>query len=770
MLRDSRDPSALSLVVLLAIAIPCKSFAADLLPQPDAPFKGQVAFGVKDSTPDWPQSIQAPEGAPNVVLILLDDVGFGAASTFGGPALTPALDQLSAQGLRYNRFHVTALCSPTRAALLSGRNDHRAGFGTTTELASGFPGYDGIWKSSAVTIADVLRRNGYSTAAFGKWHNTPPWEIGPAGPFDRWPTGLGFEYFYGFMGAEDSQWEPTLLYRNTTPVEPSTTPRQGYHFTTDITDEAIRWIHTHESIAAEQPYFLYFATGATHYPHQVPKEWVERYRGQFDQGWDKLREQIFARQKKLGVIPANAELTPRPEELPAWDSLSAGQRKLLARQMEVYAAFLAHTDHEVGRLLQTVQQGPEGDNTLILYIVGDNGGSGEGGLEGPKADTPMQTRLQHLDDLDVASDWFSHYASAWAWVTSTPFQWMKQVASHFGGTRDPLIVSWPARIRDRGRIRSQFTHVNDVAATLYEVTGIQFPSEVDGVKQQPLDGTSFAYSFDDPDAPSRHRMQIFEQLGNRAIYLDGWIAAARHSVPWIHHRNENFEQDPWELYHVDADFSQARNLATQYPNKLKELQSVFDAEARKNDIYPLGNLDFAPYFNKLRSPVAGKRKFVYYAGMPRLPEWMAPDFLQSHRITADAVIPVSGAEGVIIAKGARSSGFALYIKGGHLFYENNFGAGRDVIKSQAPLPHGRIVLAYEFIREEARSKKNAWWKATGTGRLYVNGEMVGETKQRVFWGRGSLGIGQAFGSPVSSAFASPFKFSGVLQQVTVELR
>jgi arylsulfatase A-like enzyme len=750
--------------ILLIIAIPCKLFAADVLPQPESLFKGKLAFSVKDAVPDWPQPALAPKGAPNVVLILLDDVGFSAASVFGGPVQTPALDQLAAQGLRYNRFHVSAQCSPTRASLLSGRNDHRVGFGAVGE--GGFPGYNTIWPKEAAPIAEVLRQNGYSTAAVGKWHNTPMWEISPVGPFDRWPTGLGFEYFYGFMGAAESQWEPSL-YRNTTAVEPRATVQQGYHLTTDLTDEAIRWVQTHESLAAEKPYFLYFATGATHVPHHAPKEWIDRYRGQFDAGWDRVREATFLRQRQLGVIPADADLTARPEEIPAWDSLPADERRLLARQMEVYAGFLAHTDHEVGRLLKAVQESPGGQNTLILFIIGDNGASSEGGLIGG-ADY-VASLLGYLDDLGGPRFSNNEYSSGWAWALSTPFQWQKLIASHLGGTRNPLIVSWPLRIKDRGGVRSQYAHVNDVAATLYDVAGVRFPSMVNGVKQLPLDGVSFAESFQNAAAPSRHTVQIYEQWGNRAIYQSGWLANARHFIPWATDRFEkvDYAQDRWELYHLDDDFSQARDIAAQNPQKLKALQALFDVEAKRNNIYPLGGarpLGDVSVFQEARYPTAGKREFVYHSGLARIPSWQAPDFTRSHRITANVVMPDKDADGVIIVIGSRYGGFALYVKGNHLIYESGSESTHVVLSSPA-LPAGESVLAYEFVREESNLTK-----VTGIGRLYVNGKVVAEAKQSAVLDWGPLGVGEAFGSPVSSAFSPPFKFSGALQQVTVELQ
>jgi arylsulfatase len=595
--------AAVCILIFGAVGMSCSATARNQALQSEASFNGKIAINAKDSVPDWPSPPTAPEGAPNVVLILLDDVGFGDIGTFGGPARTPALDRLAAEGLRYNRFHTSGVCAPTRAALLSGRNQHRVGWGSFG--GGGYPGYNGIWKKNAASIAEVLKSNGYSTAAFGKWHSTPLDEVSPVGSFDRWPTSRGFEYFFGNMHGNGSQWEPQL-WRNTVklPLDPM---QSGVHLTTRLTDEAIAWMDTHQTLAAEKPYFIYFATEATHVPHHVGKEWIEKYRGQFDQGWDVLREQIFARQKKLGVIPADAKLTPRPKELPAWKSLSADQRRLLARQMEVYAAFVEHTDHEVGRLLQAVRESPHADNTLILYIVGDNGGNEPRcGINGAdnlgnhfsgQSDS-LDDQLERMDELGgPLNGWSNCYSIGWAWAGNTPFQWTKEVASHFGGTRNPLLVSWPERIKDRGGLRSQFSHVTDVATTVYAAAGIKPPEVFEGERQLSLDGISLLDSFDQPNAPGRH-VQYFEFEGNRAIYQDGWIAAARHFIPWVvtadnalvgpDGTRSDFNQDRWELYHIDRDFSEANDLATQYPGKLMELQALFDTQARLNDVYPLG--------------------------------------------------------------------------------------------------------------------------------------------------------------------------------------
>lgn len=724
--------------------------------------------------PQWPAPPAVPKDAPDIVVVLLDDVGFGASSTFGGPAQTPELDRLAAEGLRYNRFHTAAICSPTRASLLTGRNPHRVGFGVASGAERGYPGYNGLWPENAASVADVLRRHGYGTGVFGKWHNTPNWEISPAGPFDHWPTGLGFDYFYGFMGGETSQWEP-VLFRNTVLLDAPKKPAQGYHFTTDIVDEAIGWMNVQHALVPNKPTFLYLAPGATHAPLHVPQEWIERYRGQFDQGWDVLREQTFARQQRLGVIPADAKLTPRPAELPAWNSMSAEQRRLLARQMEVYAAFLAHTDHEVGRLLRAVRSGPRGDNTLVIYVVGDNGGSAEGGVEGSDNNVaefflgapmdPLAKRLQRIDQLgDPAYD--NHYAVGWSWATNTPFQWTKQVASHFGGTRNPLVVSWPARIKDKGGLRQQFTHVADVVPTLYELIGIEAPATVDGVAQLPLDGRSFAYTLARADAPEPVRTQYFEMMGSRALYKDGWMASARHVVPWLpFNRDEDFAKDRWELYHVAKDFSQAHDLAERHPEKLRELQALFDVEAKRNQVYPLGI--GLPDLATQPSLYARRDEFVFKPGMQILAA-AVPMFMRSHRIIADLVLPERGGEGVIVASGGRYGGFTLYAKDGRLVYENNYyDKQRDKLVSKQSLPVGKVQVAYEYARENPQ----LW--GGGTGKLFIDGELVAEGK---FANVGmpahfdSFAVGLEQGSPVSDAYETPFRFSGEIDQVKIEMR
>lgn len=774
----------------LAVSSMSPSWAQQVeLVKPDPEFKGVVAPRRSDSRPDWPLRVQAPKGAPNVVLVLLDDVGFGMSSTFGGPALTPHLDQLAKSGLRYNEFHVNSLCSPTRAALLSGRNDHQIGFGNVEELTAGYPGYNGIWPKSAASIAEVLKENGYSTAAIGKWHDTPFSEVSPVGPFDHWPTGLGFEYFYGFQGGEDSQWNPQL-YRGTSPVEPSKTPEQGYNLNIDLADDAIHWLHQHDAVAPDKPFFLYFASGAIHAPHHVPKEWIAKYKGKFDQGWDKLRQETFEKQKKLGVIPANAELTERLPGLPAWDSLSPEKQKVLAHEAEVYAAFLSYTDAEVGRVLDAVREEGKADNTLVLYIVGDNGPSAEGGLDGTDANIAEATGAKHDFDLLAkhadalgGPDYDNHVSAAWAWAMAAPFKGTKQNSAYLGGTRDPLIVSWPARIKDAGGLRSQFSHITDIAPTIYEAAGIQFPDTVNGIKQLPLEGKSIAFTWDHPEAKSQHTLQYFEMLGNRGIYKDGWWAGSPNVDPWdLFLHPEKFLRDPnnnkWELYDLSSDFTQAHNLADKYTDKLKELVATFDSEARRNNVYPL-----LPIGQAQPSPVFGRKDFVYREGVERLPASAAPEVGGvSHRIVANVVIPDGGAEGVILANGGTYGGYVLYVKNGHAVYEANvFGRTHQRIESTDPLPTGKVQIAFDYVSDPNSPTAGGWRNllgstvSNGTGTLSVNGKAEGSLHFAPFGGfrssiEESLDVGKDLGSSVSSDYKGAFSFTGKVETVNIHLQ
>lgn len=613
---------------------------------------------------------QAPAGAPNVVLVLLDDVGFGAASTFGGVAKTPTLDLLASEGLRYNRFHTTAICSPTRASLLSGRNAHAINMGAVMNVADSRPGYIGVHARDAATIAEILRQSGYHTAAFGKWHQTPEWETSQAGPFDRWPTNQGFEKFYGFVGGETNQFEPTLI-EGTTPIQRPDRP--DYHLTEDLAERAIAWTRAQKSLTPDKPFFVYLAPGATHAPLHVPKHWIEQYRGQFDAGWDVMRQEILTRQKKLGVVPANTVLTPRPEGMPAWKTLSADEKKFSARLMETYAGFLAHTDHQIGRLVQSLKDSGEYDNTLFIYIVGDNGGSAEGGVAGSlnfmgtlQGIPEDQARMFARGDDAGGPDTYAQYSAAWAWGMNSPFPWMKTVGSHLGGIRNPMVVSWPNGIADKGGLRSQFGHVNDIAPTILEAAGLAAPAELNGVRQMPMNGESLVYSFADAKAPERHTTQYFEVFANRAIYHDGWMASAFHGRrPWdfaSRAPERALEDDPWELYDLRSDFSQSKDLAAKEPQRLAEMKALFTREAQANQVLPLkGPVMGDP---SLPSLSGNRTEFTYYPGFGGLPESAAPRMTnRSWSLTATIHVPPSGSRGVVAAIGGSEAGWSLHLDG-----------------------------------------------------------------------------------------------------------
>ncbi len=764
-------------ISLLTFTSPALADTANVLPIPQPSFRGKIGITYQESTPDFPAPITAPEKAPNVLLVLLDDVGFGQASTFGGPVETPNLTRLAEKGLRYNQFHTTALCSPTRAALLTGRNHHSVGTGVVEELATGFPGYTTILPKSAATVAEVLRQNGYNTAAFGKWHNTPDYETSAAGPFDRWPTWLGFEYFYGFLGGDTNQWSPALVENTQRVAPPINNP--DYHLTPDLVDHAIAWIRSQQSIAPDKPIFTYLATGATHAPHHAPKAWIDKYKGKFDQGWDKLREQTFARQKQLGVIPADAQLTSRPKELPAWDSLSKDDQRIYAHEMEVFAGFLAHTDDEVGRLINAIDQIGELDNTLVFYIVGDNGASAEGGLAGSinelkvfnKVPESREQLLASLNDLGSPKT-FNHYHAAWAWAGTTPFQWTKQIASHFGGTRNPLIVTWGNRIKDRGGIRNQFHHVIDITPTILEAAGITVPTEVNGVKQQELEGTSLLYTFDNSDAPSHHKTQYFEMFGNRAIYDRGWVAAARHPrLPWQGTINADFQQDPWELYNIEEDFSEANNLAAENPEKLEKLQKLFFSQARQYQVLPLDDRVSERFdVNSRPSPAAGRTTFTYYPGVAPIPEGSAPSLKnRSFSITADVEIPESGAEGVLLTQGGRFAGWGFFLENSKPTYIYNFlNAERYIIQSPQKLLPSKSTIRFDFDYDGSEVG------AGGTGKLFINDQQVAEGRiEKTVPYRLALDetfdVGRDTGTPVVETYQVPFAFTGNLQKVTLNL-
>jgi len=695
--------------------------------EPDYPFDTTLDARNAKAPPRF--EVKAPPKAPNVVIVLIDDQGFGQSSAFGGPCYEPTAEKLAASGLKFNNFHTTSLCSPTRVSLLTGRNHHLNNAGAVMELATAFPGNTGVRPNSIAPLAEMLRLNGYSTAAFGKYHETAPWEVSVSGPYDRWPTHSGFDKFYGFIGGETNQWAPGI-FDGTTRVEHKKDP--NYHFTVDMTDQAINWIGAQQALTPDKPFFVYFATGATHAPHHAPKEYIDKYKGKFDGGWDKLREETFARQKKLGVIPENTKLTPRPKEIPAWDDQTPAQKKLLARQMETYAGFAEHTDHEVGRLVTALEEMGEMDNTLFLYVIGDNGASAEGGTLGTYNEMmalngiagTAEQMLPHLEEWGGPST-FPHYAVGWAWGGDAPFQWTKQVASHFGGTRNGMIVHWPNGIKAKNEVRSQFCHAVDIAPTIMEVAGLPFPKSVNGTEQTPFSGVSFAYSFDDAKAPAKHTTQYFEMFGNRAIYHDGWVACTRHSTPWVMVKNPPLKDDVWELYDVNEDFSQANNLASQNPEKLKELQKIFDEEAVKNHVYPIDDRRAERFDASIagRPDVMGKRtSLTAYEGMTGMMENVFINVKnRSYTITADVELSNSKTNGVILSQAGRFGGWSLYMKEGRIAHDYNyFGLEHTKINSSKPLSAGKHVVKYEFAYDGGKPG------AGGKCILYVDDQKVAE--------------------------------------------
>jgi arylsulfatase A-like enzyme len=644
------------------------------IPPPPPKFGGVIKESAKDSTPWWPPRVVPPKGAPNVLLIMTDDQGYGVSGTFGGVIPTPSLDRIANSGLRYIQFHSTALCSPTRAALITGRNHHSVGSGVIGELSTGYPGYDSIIGPENTSIGTILRDNGYSTSWFGKNHNTPSFQYSVAGPYDQWPSGMGFQYFYGFMGGETDQWTP-YLFRDHTQITPYV-GRTDYNLTTDLADEAVKHLRDLNAAAPDKPFFLYYVPGGTHSPHQPKKEWIEKYAGKFDMGYEKLRDQIFANQKRLGVVPANAQLTPWPDEIPKWDSLSVAEKKLYTRQAEVFAGYAAYTDYEIGRVIQEVQDEGKLDNTLIIYIDGDNGTSPEGTLSGAfnqltayngilKA--PEALQLAHLEQWG-SDKTYPHMAVGWAWAFDTPFKWTKQVASHFGGTRQGLAISWPSHITDVGAIRTQFHHVIDVVPTILEATGIQAPTTVDGITQRPIEGVSMLYTFNKANAaaPSTRTTQYFEMAGNRAIYHDGWIAATTpFAPPWDLATGKLPDVTTgykWELYNIAEDYSEYNNLADKFPDKLKDLQALFQTEAAKYNVLPLDNTAFSRLLTPRPSAIAGRTVFTYTGENIGIPLGNAPSLLdKDYKITAEVTIPEGGGEGMIATLGGRFGGYGLFL-------------------------------------------------------------------------------------------------------------
>jgi arylsulfatase A-like enzyme len=758
-----------------------------VLPIPDQPAVGPTAFDAKDPEAKSPpiRELRPPKGAPNVLIVLIDDVGFGASSAFGGPCSTPTFEKLAAGGLKYTRFHTTALCSPSRQALLTGRNHHSTGMGSITEMATSAPGQCSVLPNTISPLARTLKLNGYSTAQFGKCHEVPVWQTSPVGPFDAWPTGGGgFEYFYGFIGGETNQYYPAII-EGTTPVEPQKTPAEGYHFTEDMTTKAIKWIRQQKALMPDKPFFTYFAPGATHAPHHVPQAWADKYKGKFDQGWDQLREETFARQKKLGVVPRTCALTARHDEIPAWDTISDEMKPVLARQMEVYAGFLEHTDHQVGRLIDALQDLGQLDDTLIYVIIGDNGASAEGSLQGAFNEMVPLTGFAHLETAEYLTERldklggpeaYNHYAVGWAHAMNTPYQWTKQVASHFGGTRTGAIVHWPAGIDARGEIRNQFHHVIDVAPTILELARLPQPVSVNGVTQRPIEGVSMAYSFDDARAADRHETQYFEMFGNRGIYHRGWTAVTKHRTPWETGSDVKlpaFDDDVWELYDTTKDWSQSKNLAKEQPQMLHKLQRLWLIEAVKYNVLPLDdraaertNPDLAgrPQLTK------GKRQLLF-GGMGRLSESSVINLKnKSHAVTAEVVVPPGGAEGVIIAQGGLTGGWSLYAKEGKPRYCYNFyGITRYTIEGTEEIPPGVHQVRMEFTYDGGGVAKG------GNVVLFVDGKNVGEgrvdqTEPFLFSADETCDIGVEAGSPVTDDYpARGSKFTGEVSWVELDL-
>jgi arylsulfatase len=757
-----------------------------VLPIPDRPGFGLTTYDAKDPDTAFPpiEPLLPPADAPNVVIVLLDDVGFGSSSAFGGPCHTPTAERLAAGGLKYNRFHTTALCAPTRAALLSGRNHHSVGMGSITETATSAPGNNSLRPNTKAPLAMTLKLNGYSTAQFGKCHEVPVWQSSPMGPFDAWPSGGGgFETFYGFIGGENNQWDPAL-YDGTTPVDPPATPEEGYHLTDDLADRACNWIRQQKALMPDRPFFVYFAPGATHAPHHVAREWADKYAGQFAHGWDVQREQTLARQKEQGVVPPDAELTARHDEIPAWDDMPDELKPVLERQMEVYAGFLEHADHNVGRVIDTIEDLGILDDTIIYYIIGDNGASAEGTINGAFnemanfngmafLETP-EFMLSKIDELGSPSS-YNHYAVGWAWAMCAPFQWTKQVASHWGGTRNGTIVHWPNGIDEKGGLRSQFTHVIDVAPTILEAAGLPEPTFVNGVQQSPLEGTSMLYTFREPDAAERHDLQYFEMFANRGIYHRGWSAVTKHRTPWVMVGGElpAFDDDIWELYDGSTDYSQARDLSAEQPDMLAKLQRLWLIEATKYEVLPMDDRGA----ERLNPELAGRPTLIqgnsqqFFPGMGRLSENSVVSIKnKSFSVTAEVDVPADGVEGVIIAQGGRFGGWTVFAKGGKLtFVYNVLGIQEFPVEADEAIPAGTHQVRMEFAYDGGGLAKG------GDVTLYYDGDPVGSgrveaTQPMVFSADETTDIGYESGTPVSSDYTSKeSRFTGKIHWVQIDL-
>ncbi len=749
------------------------------LPIPEPVNSPITEVDARKATPPPLFQVKAPAGAPNVLIVLIDDMGFGQSSAFGGPVRMPTVEALAADGLRYNEFHTTALCSPTRAALLSGRNHHVNNMGSVTETATAFPGQTGQRPNNVAPLAEMLRLNGYSTAAFGKSHETAAWEVSPSGPTDRWPTRSGFDKFYGFIGGETNQWAP-LIYDGMNQVELPKDP--NYHFMTDMTNQAIAWVQSQKSLTPNKPFFVYFAPGATHAPHHVPRSWIAKYKGRFDQGWDALREQTLARQKRLGVVPPGTKLAPKPEAIKDWAALSAVEKKLFARQMEVFAGYGEYADTEIGRLIKAIEQTGQLDNTLIFYIVGDNGASAEGGMNGLFNEytyfnglhETVADILKHYDELGSPTT-YSHYAAGWAVAGDTPFTWTKQVASNYGGTRNGMVVHWPKGVKAKGEIRSQWHHVIDIAPTILEAAGLPEPKTVNGIPQRPIEGVSLAYTFADATAPSRHTTQYFEIFGNRAIYHDGWLAGTVHRAAWEFKPRATLENDRWELYNTREDFSLANDLAAKSPEKVKEMQARFLEEAAKFSVLPIDDRLLERTNAALVGRpdlMAGRTTLTLYPGMTGMTENVFINLKnRSHTITAEVEIPKTGtANGVLLAQAGRFGGWSFYVKDGKPTYTYNWlGLQRYTVAATQALQPGHASIRYEFAYDGGGLGKG------GKGTLFVNGKQVAigrieRTQCCVYSADEGADVGADEGTPVTEAYRSPFKFTGKIATVTVELK
>jgi arylsulfatase len=768
-----------------------------LLPPPAVPFGGEINPNALESTPFWPPRVVPPEGAPNVLLIMTDDTGFGAGSTFGGVIPMPTLDRLAGMGLRYTNMNSTALCSPSRAALISGRNHHSMGFGVVSEQATGYPGYDSFMTKDKATVARILGGHGYATSWFGKNHNTPAFQASQVGPFDQWPTGLGFDYFYGFVGGDTNQWQPNL-FRNTTAIYPFE-GKPKWNLVTAMADDAIHWMNQLDQIAPDKPFFLYFVPGATHAPHHPTPEWIEKIEGMhlFDQGWNKLRDQIFANQKKLGVIPQDAQLTAWPDDLlKNWDQLSPDEQKMFIRQANVYAAYLAYADDEIGRVIQAVDDMGKLDNTLIIYIVGDNGSSAEGTLIGTPnevaalngAQVPVEDQLKYFYDVWGSDRTYPHMAVPWSWAFSTPFSWTKQIASHFGGVRQGTVVAWPKVIKDRGSVRSQFHHFIDVVPTILEAAGIQAPVEVDGVAQAPIEGVSMAYTFDQANAaaPSTRRTQYFEMMADRALYHDGWIASTKVvRPPWDVVGAVN--ADPannvtWELYDVTKDWTQSKDVAADNPAKLKELQDLFWVEAAKYQVLPLDASVATRVIAPKPSLAAGRSVFTYRGELTGIPPGDAPSLLNaSYTITAEIEVPEGGAEGMLNTNGGRFGGYGFYLlKGKPVFLWNLVDLARVRWEGPDVLAPGKHTLEFDFKYDGLGFGTLAFNSVSGIGRsgtgtLKVDGKVVATQQMErtvpiILQFDETFDVGADMQTPVADQdYQVPFRFTGTIDKLTIAI-